>query len=76
MPSAASLRAMFGLGAAEAEVALHLAEGMEVEAVAARRGTSVATVRSQIRAVLAKTATKGLRELSTLLLAMGRPGGG
>ena len=76
MPSAASLRAMFGLGAAEAEVALLLAEGMEVEAVAARRGTSVATVRTQIRAVLAKTATKGLRELSTLLLAMGRPGRG
>jgi len=76
LPSAASLRAMYGLGAAEAEVALLLAEGMEVEAVAARRGTSYTTVRSQIRTVLTKTATKGLRELSTLLLAMGRPGGG
>ena len=76
LPSAASLRVMFGLGAAEAEVALLLAEGMEVEAVAARRGTSFTTVRSQIRTVQAKTGTSGLRELSTLLLAVGRPGGG
>jgi DNA-binding CsgD family transcriptional regulator len=74
-PSVASLRAMFGLGEAEAEVALLLADGLEVEAVAARRGTGFTTVRTQIRAVLAKTGTSSLRELLALLLSMGRPRG-
>lgn len=74
-PSVGSLRAMFGLSRAEAEVALLLAQGMEVETVAVRRGTSFTTVRTQIRAVLLKTGTAGLRELTALLLSMGRPRG-
>lgn len=75
-PSAASLRAVFGLGEAEAEVARLLASGQELEAVAMARGTSFNTVRSQVRAVLTKTGTASLRELVALLLAIGRPRGG
>lgn len=74
-PSVASLRAMFGLGVAEAKVALLLIEGVEAEVVAARRGTSFNTVRAQIRGILGKTGTASLRELAALLLPMGRPRG-
>lgn len=69
-PSADALRQAFGLGLAEAEVALLTAQGLTAEEVAERRGTSVLTVRSQIRVLLMKTDTRTLRELAGLVNAL------
>ncbi len=62
---------IFSLTTAEAEVAIELCAGLTAEVVAARRGTSVTTVRSQVRAVLEKTAFKSLRELTHALAQFG-----
>ncbi len=43
------LRALFGLTSAEADVALLLADGVLLTGIAAKRGTTVETVRSQLR---------------------------
>jgi DNA-binding CsgD family transcriptional regulator len=51
----ASVRAEFGLTAAEAEVAEAVANGFTSNEIAARRGVSTETVHSQVKAVLAKT---------------------
>lgn len=48
------LRAVYGLSQAEAEVAVALADGLSVERIAADRGVSASTVRSQLRAMFAK----------------------
>lgn len=66
-PRAALLRDLFGLTAAEAEVARALAGGASKGRVAGQRGASEATVRTQVRAVLAKTGAANLRELERVL---------
>jgi DNA-binding CsgD family transcriptional regulator len=69
-PRAALLRDLFGLTRAEAEVAGLLAGGATKGAVAAARGLKETTVRSQARAILAKTGTANLRELERLLAGL------
>jgi PAS domain-containing protein/DNA-binding CsgD family transcriptional regulator len=66
-PRAELLRTLFGLTPAEAEVACALAGGATKGTVAARRGSRVSTVRTQVRSVLEKTGTTTLRELEGLL---------
>ncbi len=49
------LRSGFGLTAAEAEVAVLLARGLDLRDIAERRGSAYATVRTQIRSIAGKT---------------------
>lgn len=66
-PPVPLLRDVFGLGQGEAEVAAALVGGVSAEAVAEARGVAVATVRGQIRSILAKTGASGLRELERMM---------
>ena len=61
------LQDLFGLTRAEAEVACALAGGAPKSAVAAKRGSQVSTVRTQVRSVLEKTGAANLRDLERLL---------
>lgn len=69
-PLSEMLRDLFKLTAAEAEVARALAGGETKECVAAARGARVSTVRTQVRAILAKTGAANLRELERLLASL------
>jgi DNA-binding NarL/FixJ family response regulator len=51
---AAILEAAYGLSAAESHIALQLAEGKTVQAIAMNRGVAVGTVRAQVKAIFAK----------------------
>ncbi len=53
---------MFDFSRAEAEVAIALTGGASAEDVARRRGVSLMTVRSQIRAILGKAEAENLRD--------------
>jgi DNA-binding CsgD family transcriptional regulator len=64
------IQAVYGLTAAEAEVAEAAARGEAAAAIAARRGTSEATVRVQIRLVLAKTGAETLRALAAMFAVL------
>jgi DNA-binding CsgD family transcriptional regulator len=68
-PAAAEkdLRLIFALSPAEANVAALLARGCDVEEIAAERGTSIATVRTQIRQVFQKTEVSRIGELVSLV---------
>lgn len=66
-PSGELLRSLFGLTAAEAEVACALVGGATKASVAARRRSSLSTVRTQVRAILEKTGAVNLRDLERLL---------
>lgn len=66
-PSEAVIRGLFDLTPAEARVALGLAAGLELEAIALRHGVSVTTVRNQLRAVLAKSGVRRQVEFVALL---------
>lgn len=66
-----ALRMAFGFSMSEAQIAVMASEGLTADQMATERGTSVATVRTQIRSVLGKTDTGSLRELSALLAALG-----
>ncbi len=61
------LRQLFGLTAAESELALALLGGQRPEEIAAGRGVKISTVRFQIRAILDKTGTRGQSDLVRLL---------
>jgi DNA-binding NarL/FixJ family response regulator len=52
---------MHGLTGSEAQVLARLAAGDSVKRVAARRGSSEATVRSQVKTILAKTGRHSIR---------------
>ncbi|MBP0446090.1 hypothetical protein J8J14_15050 [Roseomonas sp. SSH11] len=73
-PPAPLLQTLFGLTAAEAEVASGLAGGIRAEQLAERRRVSLPTIRAQVRAVLEKTGTVNLRELEALLASLPLPG--
>lgn len=64
----AALRAGFGLTAAEASVAMLVADGLSIAAVAARRGAAIGTVRAQLKMVFEKT---GCRRQAELVLKLG-----
>ncbi|WP_237214080.1 helix-turn-helix transcriptional regulator [Falsiroseomonas oryziterrae] len=69
-PRAELLRGLFGLTAKEAEVARMLAGGATKAAVAEARGLRETTVRTQVRAVLAKTGAANLRDLARMLAGL------
>lgn len=69
-PRASLLRELFGLTAAEAEVARSLAGGATKAEVAGARGLRETTVRTQVRAVLAKTGAANLRDLERMLAGL------
>ena len=57
----------FGLTAAEAKVAVQIGRGDMLADIAGEHGVSVATVRSQLASVFAKTQTRRQTELAMLL---------
>ena len=65
---AARLMRLYRLTAAETEVALAIARGETVRALAERRGVRIPTLRSQLAAILSKTATERQAELVALVL--------
>ena len=67
LPSPAVLQTMFGLTLAEAHLALQIARGETPADIAEARGVALATVRSQLASVLAKTKTRRQAELVALL---------
>ena len=58
----------YGLSPAEAEVALAIARGQDLAAIAAARQTSLLTVRSQLKAIFRKTGVTSQARLVALLL--------
>lgn len=65
----AILRSVYGMTAAETEIALELFAGKSAEEIAAGRAASVATVRTQIKSVLVKA---GARRQVELVARLGR----
>jgi DNA-binding CsgD family transcriptional regulator len=61
--------ALLGLTGAEGEVVQLLSEGLDAEAIARSRGSTIATVRSQIGAVLAKAGLSRQVDLVRIVLA-------
>jgi DNA-binding CsgD family transcriptional regulator len=64
------LAAAFGLTGAESEVALALASGQSREAIAAARGVSVETLRTQVKSLYQKTGCRRETELALLVRGM------
>lgn len=69
-PNPDTLRNLFGLTPAEAEVARAICGGVTKSSVAASRGLRESTVRTQVRSILAKTGTANLRDLERLLATL------
>jgi DNA-binding CsgD family transcriptional regulator len=66
-PTDDALMTMFGLTQSEAQVGRLLVSGVQIPDIAVRRGTSVATVRSQLKAIFSKTGCSRQLELSLML---------
>jgi len=66
--SPAVIRTFYDLTPAEAEIVALLVDGASLEEAAKRRGVAVNTVRSQLKAVFAKTDTRRQGELVRLVL--------
>lgn len=64
---AAALQTAFSLTATEAQIALTLANGKTPENVAARRGVSLATVRTQMKSIYSKLGVRTQVELTARL---------
>lgn len=62
------LRALYGLTPAEARLAADLADGLTLEESAERSSTQVATARTHLKRIFAKTRTRRQSELVRLLL--------
>lgn len=75
-PAAALLAKLFGLTSAEAALAVHLSQGRSLEDSAERLGVSRNTVRTQLRALFAKTGTTRQAALVRHILASVAPLGG
>jgi DNA-binding CsgD family transcriptional regulator len=69
-PRAVVLRHAFGLTAAEADVALMLARGTDLDEIAAARGVSLGTIRQQLKAIFLKTETRRQAELVALVMRL------
>ena len=67
LPSARALRECFDLTASQCRIALRLCAGRVPKQIAQDLGVSVATVRTQLRALLAKTGTSRQAQLVALL---------
>jgi len=61
------LKDTFGLATSEAEIALHLAGGLDAAAIATRRGVKKGTVRDQIKALLRKMGLSSQKQLLVVL---------
>jgi DNA-binding CsgD family transcriptional regulator len=70
VPTAEVLQGLFDLTAAEARVARSVAEGQTVEVIATSLGLSRETVRTQLKAVLAKTGSGRQAELAAMLAGL------
>lgn len=64
------LQELYRLTGAEAAVAVSLTEGHSLAEIAAARGTSLETVRSQLKQVLAKTGTRRQGEMVSMALQL------
>ncbi len=73
VPGLSVLEGLFDLTAAEARVARGIAAGSTVAGLSAEFGTSSATVRSQLKAVMSKTGTARQAELVQLLAGAALP---
>lgn len=62
------LRMLYGLTQAESDIALKLAQGKSLDAIADEKGVTKATVRNQLKAVFHKTGTHRQNQLVNLLL--------
>lgn len=71
LPSDTVLRGLFDLSPAEANIARDLASGIAVPEIAARRGVSLATVRSHLAQIFRKTGTHHQGQLVALLKGSG-----
>ncbi|MBS0451152.1 MAG: helix-turn-helix transcriptional regulator [Proteobacteria bacterium] len=67
-PAPIALQQMYGLSRAEASLAVSLCRGDTLQEYAEAAGLSVATVRTQLKAIFQKTATSRQAELVSLLL--------
>lgn len=63
------VRRLFALSEAEAELAVALCGGKTLDEAAEARGTSIHTIRSQLKSIFMKTGTKRQADLVSLLLA-------
>ncbi|MHA3842313.1 helix-turn-helix transcriptional regulator [Sphingomonas aestuarii] len=64
------LRSLFGLGAAEAEIACAVARGLDPEAIARLRSTSLTTVRSQLKSITAKMGCSRQTEIVRIVMSV------
>ena len=62
-----TLRAAFGLTTAEARIALGIARGKTLAAIAEAHGIVVSTARTQLKSVFKKTGTHRQAELAVML---------
>jgi DNA-binding CsgD family transcriptional regulator len=69
----ATLRQLYNLTAAEAEVALGVAEGRSVEQIAETRGKSLNTARTQLKAVMAKMGVSRQTDVVRLIVGLANP---
>lgn len=67
-----SLRSIYGLSYAEAEIAIAVSEGSSLDAVAGQRRTSVSTIRTQVKAIMAKLGCSRQAELVAAIRSMPR----
>lgn len=67
-PSPTHLCDLFGLTSAEADVVVGLADGLSLEQISELRGTSMNTLRSQLKSVMAKAGARRQGELIALVL--------
>ena len=65
----ALVQCLFQLSEAEAELAVALCSGKTLDTAAGERGTSIHTIRSQLKSIFSKTGTKRQTDLVSLLLA-------
>jgi DNA-binding CsgD family transcriptional regulator len=68
------LQALFDLTPAEAALTKRIGAGQSLDAIAAEEGRSVATLRSQLRSILAKTGCSRQAELTRMLALLVPPG--
>ena len=67
---AQTMRALYGLSAAEAQIVEALLGGALPDEIAAQRGVRRATIKSQLRSIFAKTRTRGQRDLMRLAFSL------
>lgn len=73
-PDAQVIRALFDLSPGEARVARSLTRGQTIDQIAGSSGVTRETVRSQVKAVLAKTGTTRQAEVAALLAGLPKLG--